>query len=110
VLSSAHHHRAQSFSPDDPHAAQVIVDFSAKWCGPCKMISPFFEQLADKFSGLLFFKVDVDDCQVWPGHSFECLHSSTEPGTHTPSGPRSGRRRRVRCAGDADVPGTHHAN
>ncbi|GLA26254.1 hypothetical protein AnigIFM63604_010081 [Aspergillus niger] len=40
----------------------VIIDFWATWCGPCKMISPFFEQLASRpeFSAIKFAKVDVD--------------------------------------------------
>jgi thioredoxin 1 len=41
---------------------QVIVDFTATWCGPCKMIGPIFEKLAagNADSGILFIKVDVD--------------------------------------------------
>mmetsp|Transcript_636 Transcript_636/g.1233 ORF Transcript_636/g.1233 Transcript_636/m.1233 type:complete len:111 (-) Transcript_636:218-550(-) len=38
----------------------VIVDFSATWCGPCKMISPVFVQLAEKNKEIGFLKVDVD--------------------------------------------------
>ncbi|KAJ3274396.1 hypothetical protein HDV01_003000 [Terramyces sp. JEL0728] len=41
----------------------VIVDFTAVWCGPCKMISPVFEQLAGNTSGVKFIKVDVDQVQ-----------------------------------------------
>lgn len=50
-------------------AAQIVVDFSATWCGPCKMISPFFEELSLKYPNLVFLKVDVDACQ---GVAAEC--------------------------------------
>jgi thioredoxin 1 len=39
----------------------VLVDFTATWCGPCKMLAPIVEQLADDFPGKLKVgKVDVD--------------------------------------------------
>ncbi|MBW2524246.1 MAG: thioredoxin [Deltaproteobacteria bacterium] len=39
----------------------VMVDFTATWCGTCKMLSPIIEKLADDFSGKLKVgKVDVD--------------------------------------------------
>ena len=39
----------------------VMVDFWAEWCGPCKMIAPTLDQLAEEFDGkVLFAKVDVD--------------------------------------------------
>mmetsp|Transcript_11469 Transcript_11469/g.41988 ORF Transcript_11469/g.41988 Transcript_11469/m.41988 type:complete len:104 (-) Transcript_11469:909-1220(-) len=39
----------------------VIVDFTASWCGPCKMIAPFFAQLAETYPTIEFIKVDVDE-------------------------------------------------
>lgn len=39
----------------------VIADFTASWCGPCKAISPVFEELSHQHqSDLCFVKVDVD--------------------------------------------------
>jgi thioredoxin len=42
----------------------VLVDFWANWCGPCKMIAPFLEELAEEFKGqLTIAKMDVDQNQ-----------------------------------------------
>ncbi|XP_078251230.1 thioredoxin-like [Rhinoraja longicauda] len=39
----------------------VVIDFSATWCGPCKIISPTFHKLAEGNPGVIFCEVDVDD-------------------------------------------------
>ena len=43
----------------------VLVDFWAEWCGPCKMISPIFDELAaDKGDAVKIAKVNVDENQA----------------------------------------------
>ena len=38
----------------------VVVDFYASWCGPCKMLAPILDSVAEETSGVAFFRVDVD--------------------------------------------------
>ena len=39
----------------------IIVDFSAEWCGPCKMLAPVMEQLSDEITDVEFYNIDVDE-------------------------------------------------
>ncbi len=38
----------------------VLVDFYATWCGPCRMISPLIDEIAEENTNLTVVKVDVD--------------------------------------------------
>ena len=44
------------------NSAQLnVLYFTASWCGPCKMIAPHVEQLADRNPNTNFYKIDVDE-------------------------------------------------
>ena len=40
----------------------AIIDFYATWCGPCKMLSPILDEIADEYSDQIYvYKVNVDE-------------------------------------------------
>ncbi len=45
----------------------VLVDYWAEWCGPCKMIAPILEEIADEYAGRVqVCKLDIDGNQETP--------------------------------------------
>ena len=69
-MSSQHivHATDASFEADVLQSTQpVLVDFWAAWCGPCKMIAPVLDEIAEEYAGKLkIVKVDVDENREAP--------------------------------------------
>lgn len=40
---------------------KILVDYYAKWCGPCKALIPRFESMESQYPDVTFVKVDVDE-------------------------------------------------
>jgi len=45
-----------------------VIDFYADWCGPCKMVAPIIEELANEYDGKVnFYKIDTEQEQELAG-------------------------------------------
>ena len=52
----------QDFKTKVVNDAAAVVDFSATWCGPCRMLAPVLEEISEELAGKVnFYNVDVDD-------------------------------------------------
>ncbi len=59
IKITADNFTAEVLNSDKP----VLVDFWADWCGPCKMLSPVIEEIADEVTDVKICKVNVDEEQ-----------------------------------------------
>nr|XP_012803891.2 thioredoxin domain-containing protein 8 [Jaculus jaculus] len=63
----------------------VVVEFSAKWCVPCKKMRPIFEEMSLKYKNVVFANVDVDQsrelaetCNIKAVPTFQMFKQNTK--------------------------------
>lgn len=44
----------------------VVVDFFATWCGPCQMMAPNIEEIAEEMSDIVIGKMNIDENEITP--------------------------------------------
>jgi len=44
----------------------IVVEFSAEWCGQCRAIAPKFSEFSNKYSGVTFVHLDIDELTDHP--------------------------------------------
>lgn len=60
-MSKVLHPNEKEFDEIIKNNEVVFIDFYASWCGPCKMLAPEIEKLADAYAGkVTILKIDVD--------------------------------------------------
>ena len=69
---------AEQFEQEAKKSAVALVDFSAVWCGPCRMLAPIVESISEKLAGRVdVYNVDVDEAPALAGayrvSSIPCL-------------------------------------
>ncbi len=56
------HVNNENFEQVKNSSKTVLLDFFADWCGPCRMVAPIIEEIANENPQYLICKINVDDC------------------------------------------------
>ena len=54
------HANIDNFGEVEKSEKRVLIDFYADWCGPCRMVGPIIEEIANERDDILVVKVNVD--------------------------------------------------
>ncbi len=60
-MSQLIHANAEQFNTAVQNGETVLADFSATWCGPCKMLEPIITSFAERNPNITVMKIDVDE-------------------------------------------------
>lgn len=63
MSTSTHAVTLENFDDTIENQQIVVLNFWAKWCGPCKTLSPIFEELAHHHPDIFFGKVDIEEAK-----------------------------------------------
>ena len=67
-MSNVFHIKDDEFEKEVLQSDKIILlDFWATWCGPCRMLSPILDQIADEMKDQIkVVKMSVDECEIIP--------------------------------------------
>ncbi|KAG6547939.1 hypothetical protein Mapa_010759 [Marchantia paleacea] len=64
ILVNDDAHFQQSLKEVESSKSLGVVYFTAQWCGPCKQIAPYIDELSREFDDVTFLKIDVDNLKL----------------------------------------------